>query len=34
MDDFAQQDFKSDAEVVDLYKKRRKMSARGIPTHR
>src|ERR1700743_2615034 len=32
MDDFAQQEFASDAEAVEFYKKRRKMSARGIPT--
>ena len=32
MDDFAQQEFASDAEAVAAYKSRRKMSARGIPT--
>jgi phenylpropionate dioxygenase-like ring-hydroxylating dioxygenase large terminal subunit len=32
MDDFAQQEFASDAEAVASYKKRRKMSARGVRT--
>ena len=32
MDDFAQQELTSEAEAVEIYKKLRKMAARGIPT--